>query len=321
MSLAWERILANEVAPDKAMDFAASFGRIDYINTLQFKPIHKIVLGLIRLPLEPFLDCSTCEINVQDKEGRTGLSWAAARDDIDSTKLLLEHGADANKSDNRGFSPIHSIKSLPSLKVLLRHNADIMSKTAVGATPLHFISRNGRHDMIEPMVEAHADPNASDADDTPLICSTYDHQPKSTDALLRLGALPDLPAKRSGLTALHFAVTDNQHDIIRQLLLHGADCSLKAEEQRNILHLAAIHGDDETIDILTQARLMGLDPEARDSHAKTAPGYFEERSVESTPDAVKSSFTTLLDTISARRNSPSNDEPFTEVFYDAIEEC
>ncbi|KAF6220072.1 hypothetical protein HO133_003203 [Letharia lupina] len=148
------------VKPDKAADIAVSFGRINCTNTLQFKPLHKAVLGLVPLPLGPLLDCSTADINVQDREGRTGLSWAITRDDIESSRLLLGHGADVIKSDNRGFGPIHSAKSLPSLKLLLDHNLDIMSKTAVGATPLHFVSRYGRHDMIEPMVKAHADQNA-----------------------------------------------------------------------------------------------------------------------------------------------------------------
>lgn len=168
-------------------------------------------LSLWDLSLTALLQIS----DVQDREGRTGLSWATTRDDTESSRLLLGHGADVIKSNNRGFGPIHSARSLPSLKLLLDHSVDIMSKTAVGATPLHFVSRCGRHDMIEPMVKAHADPNASDADAIPLICSTYDHQPKSTETLLKLGAKPKLAAKRSGLTALHFAVTDNQHDIIQ----------------------------------------------------------------------------------------------------------
>ena len=175
VSIALERILSTEVAPEHASNFAAAFGRTDYISTLQFKRLHKTVLGLVPLPLEPLLACSTSEINVRDREGRTSLSWAAKRDDIDSSRLLLEHGADANKSDNRGFSPIHSAKSPRSLELLLDHSANIMSKTEAGATPLHLASRNGRHHMIEAMVQADADPNASDSIDAPLLCSTYDH--------------------------------------------------------------------------------------------------------------------------------------------------
>lgn len=140
------------------------------------------MLGLVPLPLGPLLDCSTIDINVRNREGHTGLSWATTIDDIDSLRLLLGHSADASQADNLSFSPIHSAESLPSLKLWLKNEADIMSKIEVGATPLHFVARSGGHDMIGPMVQAHADPDASDADDTPLICSTYDHQPKSTDA-------------------------------------------------------------------------------------------------------------------------------------------
>ena len=195
-----------------------------------------------------------------------------------------------------------------------------MSKIETGATPLHLASRHGRHDMIEAMVQAGADPNASDAVDTPLLCSTYDHQPKSADSLLRRGANPNLTAKGSGLTALHFAVTDNQHDIMQQLLLHDAGCTLNAQSERNILHLAAIHGDKMIMDILSQARLMGVDPDARDSLGKTARNYFEKRCEESVPDAVKDAFKMLLDITTARRELQNNDGPSDEVFYDAIEE-
>ena len=320
VSIAWERILSGEVKPDKAADLVTSFGRTDYIDTLQFKPLHKAVLGLVHLPLRPLLDCSTSDVNVQDREGRTGLSWATTRDDVASSSLLLGHGADVNKSDNRGFSPIHYTKSLPSLKILLEHNADITLKTEVGATPLHFISRYGRHDMIEPMVEAGADPNASDADDTPLICSTYDHKPKSTEMLLRFGANPDLVSKRSGLTALHFAVTDNQHDIIQQLLSHDANYTFGAEKEQTILHLAAIHGDKLTMDILREAKLMGVEPDARDALGKTAREYFKERcDKQNCTDDVNIAFATLMNSVSANQRPQVDDDSLHEVFYDAIE--
>ena len=319
VSIAWERILSDEVQPDQAAEFAGSFGRVDYINTLQFKPLHKAVLGLVPLPLRHLLDCSTSDINVRDREGRTGLSWATTRDDVDSSSLLLGHGADVNQSDNRGFSPIHYARSLPSLNLLLENKADITLKTEVGATALHFASRYGRHDMIGPMVEAHADPNASDADDTPLICSTYDHQPRSTEKLLKFGADPNLASKRSGLTALHFAVTDNQHDIIQQLFSHDVDYTLKAEREQNVLHLAAIHGDKMTMDIIRQAMLMEIDPETKDAQGKTARDHFEERCKGRVPDAVKDAFTTLIDSSSARQRPQDDDESLHEIFHDAVE--
>lgn len=47
---------------------------IDYIYTLQFSPLYKAVLGLISVPLESLLDCSTAELNVQGKEGHTAFN-------------------------------------------------------------------------------------------------------------------------------------------------------------------------------------------------------------------------------------------------------
>lgn len=321
VSLAWERILSTEVAPEHASDLAATFGRTDYISTLQFKPLHKAVLGLVSLPLEPLLACSTSETNAQDKEGRTSLLWASKRDDIDSSRLLLEYGADANRPDNRGFRPIHFARSPRSLKLLLDHSANIMAKAEAGQTPLHLASRYGRHQMIEAMIQADADPNASDAMDTPLLCATCNHQPKSTESLLKRGANPNLAAKGSGLTALHFAIIDNQHDIIQQLLSYDADCTIKAENGRTILHMVAIHGDKKTMSILSQARLVGVDPELRDSSGKTAQEYFEERCKESVPDVVKDAFTMLLGTTTtAMRELQEDDGPDHEVFHDAIEE-
>lgn len=44
---------------------------------------------------------------------------------------------------------------------------------------------------------------------------------------MRLGANPNLTANISVLIALHLAVTDNQYDIVRHLLSHGADCALE----------------------------------------------------------------------------------------------
>ena len=116
-------------------------------------------------------------------------------------------------------------------------------------------------------------------------------------------------------------MTDNQHDIIQQLLSHDADCTLKAETERNILHLVAIHGDDLTMNNLKRARLMEVDPEARDSLGKTASEYFEQRyEKQSASDAIKDAFTTLIDTISARRELRDNDGAFPDVFYDAAED-
>ena len=165
-----------------------------------------------------------------------------------------------------------SIKFIPpkvfeAPKMLLDKNADVMLKTAVRSTPLHFFSRYGRHDMIESMVQAHADPNAEDADDTPLICSTYEHPFAVTDNQhdIILCSTYEHP----------FAVTDNQHDIIQQLHSHCADYTLKAEKERNMVHLAAMHRDKMTMDILSHARQRVFSAAIRRKRARCCEGCLD----------------------------------------------
>ena len=147
------------------------------------------------------------------------------------------------------------------------------------------------------MMEASADPNASEADDIPLICSTYDHQPKSTEIFLRLGANLDL------------TVSDNQHDMVQQLLSHDTNYTVMAEKEQRVLHSVANHGDKMPMDILRHARLVKVDPEARDAMGKSAWEY------------LKDAFTMLIDSISARQRPQEDDEISHKVFYDAIEKC
>ena len=64
-----------------------------------------------------------------------------------------------------------------------------------------------------------------------------------------------------------------------------------------------------TMNILSQAGLMGFDAEARDSQGKTPRENFEEQCEESMPDAVKDAFSTLLDTITTRNLSIKMDHP------------
>lgn len=63
---------------------------------------------------------------------------------------------------------------------------------------------------------------------------------------------------------MHFVVTDNEYEIIQQLLSHDSDFTLKADKELNILHLAAIHGDTVTMNVHTQAGLRGVDAERSD---------------------------------------------------------
>jgi len=74
---------------------------------------------------------STAAIDDTDVDGRTALSWAAAKGDADAVNILLEFGADPNLWSNRGQSPLQwagqntSRRCAEILQTLLDHNADV----------------------------------------------------------------------------------------------------------------------------------------------------------------------------------------------------
>lgn len=77
------------------------------LERCQFSPLHRIVLKFVIMDLEPALTLSTTEIDCVDKSGRTALSWATERGDIDAVRVLLQYGANPNGSDVLGLSPLH----------------------------------------------------------------------------------------------------------------------------------------------------------------------------------------------------------------------
>lgn len=63
-----------------------------------------------------------------DLYGRTALSWAVTKGDFDETaKLLIERGADVNRADSDGFTPLMRavlMEHLRCVDALIRDGAD-----------------------------------------------------------------------------------------------------------------------------------------------------------------------------------------------------
>lgn len=285
---------------NEADDLALIFRGADYIESMRLTNLHKAILRVAPVSVDALLLCSTSDINAQDGAGRTPLSWAVARDDLDSTRSLLKNRADPDIGDNRGFRPAHYARSLFCIQILVQHGANLMARTDMGATPLHFASRDGFSDMIEWMYGAGADLDAMERSGTPLICSTYDRQPRSTAILLRLGADINAATPESSSTAMHFAIFHNVHDILEQLLDNNADYTRCNIEGQTMIHFAARAGDDQTMQILARHGLRGLDVEARDNKLMTAQDCFEQRASDTKSREIISSFRAMISGISGR---------------------
>lgn len=128
---------------------------------------------------------------------------------------------------------------------LLAGGADPNERSSRGTTVLGLAARSGRVAVIEQLVRAGADLNLRDRTEnewTPMIHAVHTHQRASVQALLRLGADPNLG---SGLTPLIMAAGYGNSAMVQLLLDGGADPSLTLKSGENALG-AAVTGSGDT---------------------------------------------------------------------------
>ncbi len=121
---------------------------------------------------------------VEDVTGRTALYYAASLDMSNFARgrmvsELLAKGADPNKGDAEGLTPLHVATrrvGWDTMDTLLEKGADINARAKNGATPLHIAAAvalgNGKTQTMERLIDKGANSLIRDeADKTPLDCS------------------------------------------------------------------------------------------------------------------------------------------------------
>ncbi len=169
----------------------------------------------------------------------TELYFAIDQGQVDSVRLLLEHGADPNlPAGANGPLPlaqaINNPKSKAAIPLLLDKGADPNAKDANRGTPLYMTTdpEIGRW-----LVEHKADVNVREtgAGRTPLMTLLYNTN--YTEFLIEAGAGIDLQ-DTNGNTALHHAVYFARVDTVAVLLAHKANPNIQKDCGSTPLDLA-----------------------------------------------------------------------------------
>ena len=240
MDNAWDQILSEKTAHKQRMRLLFSDNsEQDYLSSRQLTPFHKAVLSLHgREPseLEAIAKlCGTAEINSRDKDGVTALGWAASRGDVEAVRCLLRLGADPNLADIRLYSPLMRSLDPDCTRLLIEAGAAVDFKDTTDQTALLFALRN----------------------------------PRCAEVLLSHGADVNIAAK-SGFTPIAFSIYSNAPESLRILLSRGADYRAVMRDGSTIVHLGVNHATVETLNVLAEFPLCGLDDEARDEDGRTA---------------------------------------------------
>jgi ankyrin repeat protein len=199
-----------------------------------------------------FLVSKGADVNKADNQGWTPLQSAARQRHDDMVKLLIELGADVNLADSSGTTPLLAAIArdhIPSIKVLLEHGADIEKAGPEGYRPLPFAIGESKYESAKALMDAGADVNAPSGPDalTPLMIAAGQSEPAE-------GAM-FLPGSTRPI------------DIAKGLIDRGADVNAKSKSGVTPLMVAASHNNPPMIGILIDS---GADVSAKDNQGQTA---------------------------------------------------
>jgi ankyrin repeat protein len=139
-------------------------------------------------------------VNAPQVDGATALHWSVRHDDLETTQLLLNAGA------------------------------NVSAANVEGATPMLLAAINGNAVIIGSLLESGADPNAglSVHGDTALMLASRTGRTDAIRTLLDGGADVNILETWGGTTALMWAVEANHLDTVAMILEQGADVNARS---------------------------------------------------------------------------------------------
>ena len=245
----------------------------DVMDSYGFSSLHKAILRLDCYTFEEEIKAHRSEIDGADKDGNTALKWAAGRGDSQAVNLLLKAGANANSQNHYGSSALHEaarVSDLQGLQFLLEAGADPHQIESWGQAALHFVRGADAGNIVQCLVKAGAKVDARDLGGvSPLQLFAGRCDVKATETILNLGV--DINSlDHDGDSALLVSISAGADDTTELLLSRGAKYTTWWSSGCSLLHLAALFGGLRTLDILLDAKLHDIDPDALSRQGQTA---------------------------------------------------
>lgn len=170
----------------------------------------------------------------------TPLHLAVGSDRYPAIELLLAAGSDPNASDNYGDTPIFSARSEAAVKMLITWGGRVDVRNKRNQTPLHDAIRFLNLALSSAMLDAGADPNASDIDGkTPLHFAAKRGDAEKVKLLLQNKSNPYI-LDNKGNTPLHVAASRGHVSVFKRLMDSGEDLSLNLHLFYNYYHQASL---------------------------------------------------------------------------------
>ena len=209
-----------------------------------------------------FLLSKGADPNKPDDQGETPLINAAQAHNADLLKLLLDHGAKVNARDANGMTALLEAvmqDDVPTIKLLASHGADLDERTPDQATPLALAIVENKMLAALALIDVGAPVNGPSGELglTPLMVAAGRQETEMS-----------LEAGRHEIENLS---TDPHYpgplQVARALIAHKADVNAVSKSGVTALMLAAAHNNPPIVGLLLQS---GADPSKRSPDKKTA---------------------------------------------------
>ena len=250
----WQRYLKIGIAT-ATFALTINFCKYPILSTIGLTPaaVYEAVEKGDISTVKQYLDWGV-NVNARDGDSMTPLHRAGSEE---IAELLIAKGADVNAKDRYGWTPLHYARSVKLAELLIANGADIQAKSQYTKSELFGINLNPDLGVMSTVIKYFSGI-------TPLHVA---QSPEIAQLLITKGA--DVNAKaKNGITPLYLAQSKEIADL---LLANGAQIDTKEVNHKyfrgkNILHRAAEIGSQQMVKILL---LKGANIVSRDDAGRT----------------------------------------------------
>lgn len=240
--------------------------------------VQRAALGLGDMP-NAILKESAKAINSKDDGGRAPLHHVCQRGDTEALRLLLHAGAHVDIEDDFRSTPLtiaaESRNGAECAKLLVDlGGCRVDTRDCPGRTALHYAAGSpnvvGAHHAIKYLLSKNAHYRWTNLRRMPLHflgpddqreigagTATEEEASRPLEVFLRSGARLD-GTDGGGRRPVNWAIGDGKAAVLRVLIRAGAMLDGLDRDRRSILHYTAMYGNQDTIAVLGEAALVGL---------------------------------------------------------------